>query len=244
MISRQQTARLGGALYIAMGLPAAFAIVYIPSVFIVPGDATATASRIAASAGLYRFGILADLLCGVFAIWLATVLYDLFKVVDRAQARLMVGFVFGMVAIGTVLTVLMAAPLVLTSGANYLAAFDKHQLDALTLGFWGLRAQGIRAATMYWGVWLLPLGILVYKSGFLPRLLGVLVFVAGCSYVVDCLVYFFFPHYAGIVALVSAVPQAAGELGFSGWMLIKGVRPDRAPASPLPHGIEIGIGKA
>jgi hypothetical protein len=227
-MTRQQTARLGGALYLAMGLPGAFALVYIPSVFIVPGDATATASRIAASAGLYRVGILADLLCGVFAIWLAMVLYDLFKDVDRKQARLMVGFALGMMAIGAVLTVLMAAPLVLTSGATYLSAFDKHQLDALTLGFWGLRLQGIHGATMYWGVWLLPLGILVYKSGFLPRLLGVLVIIAGCSYVVDSLVYYFLPDQAAIVALISTLPQAVGEIGFTGWMLIKGVRPDRA----------------
>lgn len=226
-MTRQQTARLGGALYLAMGLPGAFALVYIPSVFIVPGDATATASRIAASAGLYRFGILADLLCGVFAVWLAMVLYDLFKDVDRRQARLMVGFVLGMVAIGTVLTVLMAAPLVLTSGATYLSAFDKPQLDALTLWFWGLRVQGIHAATMYWGVWLLPLGILVYKSGFLPRLLGVLVIIAGCSYVVDSLAYFLLPHQAAIVALVSTLPQAVGEIGFTGWMLIKGATPAR-----------------
>ena len=233
-MTRQQTARLGGGLYLAMGLPGAFALVYIPKVFIVPGDATATAARIAASAGLYRFGILADLLCGVFAIWLAMVLYDLFRDVDRTQARLMVGFVLGMMAIGSVLTILMAAPLVLTSGSTYLSAFDKHQLDALTLGFWALRIQGVRAATMYWGVWLLPMGILVYKSGFLPRLLGVLVIIAGCSYVIDSFAYFFLPHQAAIVALVSTLPQAVGEIGFAGWMLIKGAKPDHDSACGHP----------
>jgi Domain of unknown function (DUF4386) len=230
-MSRQQTARLAGALYIAMGLPGAFTLMYIPSIFLVPGDATATANRIAAAPGLYRLGVFADLMCGVFAVWLAMVLYDLFKDVDRRQARLMVGFVLAMVAIGLVNTVLMAGPLVLTSGASYLSAFDKHQLDALTLGFLGLRSQGIRAATMYWGLWLLPLGILVYRSGFLPRLLGVLVIIAGCTYVVDCLAYYFFPDYARIVALVSMLPQAAGEGGFTGWLLIKGVRTERLEAS-------------
>jgi hypothetical protein len=214
-----------------MGLPGAFALLYFPSVFLVPGDATATAARIAASPGLYRLGVFADLMCGVFAVWLAMVLYDLFKDVDRGQARLMVGFVLAMVASGFVNTVVMAGPLVLTSGASYLSAFDKHQLDALTLGFLGLRAQGIRAATMYWGVWLLPLGILVYRSGFLPRLLGILVIIAGCTYVADCLAYYFFPSYARIVALASMLPQAAGEGGFIGWLLIKGVRTERLEAS-------------
>jgi hypothetical protein len=224
-MSRQQTARLAGALYVAMGLPGAFTLVYIPSVFVVPGDATATANRIAAAPGLYRFGVFADLMCGVFAVWLAMVLYDLFKDVDRGQARLMVGLVLGMVALGVANTVVMAAPLVLTSGASYLSAFDKHQLDAFTLASVDLRSQGIRAATMYWGVWLLPLGILVYKSGFLPRLLGVLVIIAGCSYVIDCLAYYFLPDYARSIARLSMLPQAAGELGFTAWMLIKGVRP-------------------
>ena len=224
MKSRQRTSRLAAALYLAMGLPAAFALLYIPSVFVVPGDATATASRIAASRGLYRLGIFADLMGGVFAIWLAMVLYELFQDVDRRQARLMVGFVLGMVAAGLVNTVLMAGPLVLTSGARYLSAFDKHQLDALALGFLGFRAQGIRAATLYWGVWLLPLGILVYRSGFLPRLLGVL--IAGGSYVVDCVAYYFFPDYARTIALASMLPQALGEVGFMGWMLIRGARPE------------------
>ena len=231
MKSRQRTSRLAGALYLAMGLPAAFALLYIPSVFLVPGDATATASRIAASPGLYRLGIFADLLGGVFAIWLAMVLYELFQDVDRRQARLMVGFVLGMVAAGLVNTVLMAGPLVLTSGARYLSAFDKHQLDALTLGFLGFRAQGIRAATMYWGVWLLPLGILVYRSGFLPRLLGILVIIAGCSYVIDCVAYYFFPDYARTVARASMLPQALGEGGFMGWMLIRGARPELREAA-------------
>src|SRR6266567_3815370 len=159
------------------------------------------------------------------------VTYDLFRDVDRGQARLMVGFMLVMVASGFVNTVVMAGPLVLTSGASYLSAFDKHQVDALTIGFLGLRGQGIRAATMYWGVWLLPLGILVYRSGFLPRILGVLVVIAGCTYVVDCVAYYFLPSYARIVALSSMLPQAAGEGGFIGWLLIKGVRTERLKAS-------------
>ncbi len=234
-MSRQRTARLAGALYLAMGLPGAFTLIYIPSVFLVPGDATATANRIAASPALYRFGVFADLLCGVFAVWLVMVLYDLFKDVDRRQARLMVGFVLAMVASGLVNTVVMAGPLVLTSRASYLSAFDKHQLDALTLGFLGLRGQGIQVATMYWGLWLLPLGILVYRSGFLPRILGVLVIVAGCMYVVDCLAYYLFPDYARIVALISTLPQGAGEIGFTGWMLLKGVRTDHMDDQPSGH---------
>jgi hypothetical protein len=234
-MTRQQTARLAGALSLAMGLPAAFSLVGIPSIFLARGDAPATASRIAASPVLYRFGVFADLMSGVFAVWLVMVLYDLFKDVDRKQARLMVGFVLAMVSMGCVLTVLMAGPLVLTNrgGSSYLSAFNEHQLDALTLGFLNLRDQGIRAVSMYWGLWLLPLGVLVYRSGFLPRTLGALVIIAGCSYVVDCMTYYFFPEYARIVALASMLPQAAGEGGFTGWLLIKGIRAERNDDRPL-----------
>ncbi len=226
MNSRKQTARFAGLLYVLLGLPGAFTLVYIPSVFLVRGDAAATASRIAASPALYRLGILAELMNGVFAIWLAMVLYHLFKDVDRRQARLLVGFVLGMVAIGLVNTVVLAGPLVLTSGAGYLSVFEKPQLDALTQGFWSLRFQGIHAATMYWGLWLLPLGVLVYKSRFLPRLLGVLVIIAGCSYVIDSLTYYLLPDYGRIVALISMLPQGLGEGGFILWTLIKGARED------------------
>jgi hypothetical protein len=159
------------------------------------------------------------------------VLYDLFKDVDRGQSRLMVGFALGMVAIGLVNTVLLAGPLLLTTGSAYFSVFDKHQLDAFTLGFLGLRSQGIHVATMYWGLWLLPLGILVYKSGFLPRALGVVVLIAGCSYVADSMAYYFLPEYARMIANVSTLPQAAGEIGFTAWMLIKGVRTGPAEAS-------------
>ena len=230
-MTRQRTARLAGALYLAMGLPGAFALVFFPRFFIVANDATATAGRIAGAPGLYRFAVFADLICAVFAIWLVMVLYDLFKDVHHGHARLMVGFVLGMVAIGLVNTVLMAGPLVLTSGASYLSVFDQHQLDALTLGFLGLRSQGIHAATMYWGLWLLPLGTLVYRSGFLPRALGILVFLAGCTYVANSMAYYFFPDYARIIALASMLPQGAGEIGFTGWLLIKGVETGRPEAS-------------
>jgi hypothetical protein len=214
-----------------MGLSGAFGLILFPRLFLVPGDASATAGRIAAALGLYRFAVFADLTCAAFAVWMAMVLYDLFKDVHRGQARLMVGFALGMVAIGIVNTVLMAGPLVLTSGAGYLSAFDQHQLDALTLGFLGLRGQGIHVATMYWGLWLLPLGILVHRSGFLPRILGVLVIIAGCAYVADCMAYYFLPDYARMIANASTLPQGVGEIGFTGWLLFKGVR-----AEPVPNG--------
>lgn len=224
MSPRKSRARLAGALYFLMSLPGAFTLIYIPSVFFKAGDAAATSARIAASPMLYRMGVLSELLCGVFAIWLAMVLYDLFKDVDRYQARLLAGFVVAWVPISFVVTLMLAAPLVLTSGAPYLAAFQSSQLDSLVVVFLNLRNQGVHALTMYWGLWLLPLGVLTYRCGFLPRMLGVLVLLAGGSYVIDSLAYFFTPDHARLIATISMVPQAVGEAGFAGWLLFRGAR--------------------
>jgi hypothetical protein len=230
--SLKKNARLAGMLYLLASLLAVVAVVYIPSVFLVNGDAAATASRIAASPGLYRFGVFAELLSGALNVCMAVVMYELFKDVDRRQARLLVGFVFGMVLIGAIGTVLLAGPLVLTGGAKYLSVFDKAQLDALTQAVWGLRNRTLNAATLYWGLWLLPLGTLVYKSRFLPRLLGVLVFIAGCAYVIDSFVYFFLPSFGNLAFQLSTLPQGLGEGGFILYTLIKGARDDPYDKSP------------
>lgn len=224
MSSRKSRARLAGVLYAVMGLPAAFTLVYIPSVFFVGGGAAATTARIAAQPLLYRMGVLGEFLGGVFALWMAMVLYELFGEVNRTQARLMVAFVIGMAMTTFATTLALAAPIVLTSGAPYLSAFEKSQLDALTLAAIGIRNQGINAAMMYWGLWLLPLGALVYKSRMLPRIIGVFVLMAGVAYIIDSLTFFFFPHYGPMVFNLSTVPCGLGEVSFMLWMMIKGVK--------------------
>jgi hypothetical protein len=229
MNSRKKTARLAGVLYLVMGSAGAFGLVYFPSAFIVRGDAAATASRIASSPLLYRFAVVIDLMAGVFFIWTALTLYKLLQDVDRGRARLMVAFVLAQVAMGFALTLLQIAPLMLLKGAGYWSAFDRRQLEALALGALTLRGQGIGAVSAYWGLWLLPLGALVYRSGFLPRILGVFLVVAGGAYLVSTLTYFFFPAYYRLVFMAVTTPAAAlGELGLLGWLLIKGAREEVA----------------
>ena len=224
MSPTQRRARLAGALYAAMGMTGAYTLLVLPRHFIVPNDAAATAAAITAGASVYRAGVLVDLLTSVFAIWMAVILFEMFEDVNRTHARLMAGFVLGMAAVGLGATLAMAAPLaVLTEGGRF-AAFDAGQRDALVLLFWTLRVQAIRVATMYWGVWLLPLGALVRQSGFLPRALGTLILIAGWSYVLSAAVYFAIPQIGSMVANVAMLPQGLGEASFVGWLLIRGVR--------------------
>lgn len=228
MNSRRQTARLAGALYLAMGLFSAIGLVYFPSRFVVQGDAAATAAQIASAPLLYRLWTASDLTVGVFSIYLAMTLYQLFKDVDRNQARVLVAMVLVQVPMWFALTLIQLAPRVLLNGSSYWSVFDKPQLDALALGVLGLHARGVGALSAYWGLWLLPFGLLVYRSGFIPRLLGVFLIVAGSSYLVSAATFFVFPAYYRIVFWGAAPLYGLGEIGIIGWLLIKGAREDAA----------------
>src|SRR5258708_10259905 len=121
------------------------------------------------------------------------------------------------------------APLILLGGANFLAVFEKHQLDALAMASLSLRSHGMFAASAFWGLWLFPFGILVFKSGFLPRVLGVLLVVAGLAYLTSSLTLLLFPDYGRAVSQLMLVPEGVGELSMIFWLLIKGVSAQASP---------------
>ncbi len=231
MTSRQRTGRLVGALYLGMAFFAALDITYFPGRFIVPGDPAATATRIASAPLLYRLWTATDLMSAVCAIYLAVALYQLFKDVDRNQARVLVAMVLVQVPMWFAFTLTHLAPLVLLNGNSYWSAFDKAQLDALALGSLGLFERGVGAVSAYWGLWLLPFGLLVYKSGFIPRILGVFVLVAASAYLTSAATHFVFPAWYATVFWGSAPLYGLGEIGIVGWLLIKGAREDVARGS-------------
>jgi len=217
-----------------MALFAAVGLVYFPGRFVVPGDAAATAARIVSAPLLYRLWSVTDLVAGVFAIYLAMTLYELFKDVDRNQSRVLVAMLLVQVPMWFALTLTQLAPRVLLNGSSYWSVFDKPQLDALALGCLGLSSRGVGAMSAYSGLWLLPLGLLVYRSGFIPRLLGVFLIVAGCSYLVSAATYFVFPAYYGTVFWGAAPLYGLGEIGIVGWLLIKGAREDAPSRTHSP----------
>jgi hypothetical protein len=207
-----------------MGLPGAFSLQYIPAAFIVHGDAAATARKITEAPFLYRVGILSDLVSAIFFLILAANLYYLLKDVDLKNARLMVIFVLSAVAIGFVCTVALSAPLIFLSGADFLSVFTRPQLEALAYGSLRLRGSGLDVAAAFWGLWLLPFGILVFKSGFIPRLLGVCLIVGGFAYLTFSLTAIIFPASRHTVSLITLPFYAIGELPIAFWFLVKGVR--------------------
>jgi len=188
--------RAAGLLYLLLVLAGPVRILYIPSKLFVHGNATATASNIVAHESLFRLGMLSDLFVGTIVIFLALALYRLFKVVDQNLAVLIVLLGGVMPAAIYFFNVLNdAAALALARGANFLAALEKPQRDALAMLFLHLHGQGFVAGEVFYGLWLFPLGILTYRSRFLPRFLGVWLIINGVAYLVLSFTGLLMPQY-------------------------------------------------
>jgi hypothetical protein len=230
--SVEATARRTGALYflfMLVGLVDMFGF----AGFVVPGDATATAGRIVAAGLTYRLGILTDLVTLVLFIFLVVSLYGLLKDIDQWHAMLMVALVSVGVTVGLANLFNKIAPLVLLGGADYRSIFTKPQLDALALGFSGLNDHGNIVAAVFWGLWLFPFGILVIKSGYFPRILGILLLVAGVGNLTSGVTSIVLPALSHAVTRV-AMPLAFGEFPIIFWLLIKGAKvPQPQARSPL-----------
>ena len=231
MSSTRNPGRVAGFLYLLLVLFAPFRLIYIPSTQIVRGDATATANNIAAHELLFRFGIVSDLFCGTILIFLVLALYRLLKGVDQNLAVLMV--ILGGLLPSTIdfLNVLNdAATLMLVRGADFLSVFEKPQRDALAMLFLRLHHQEIVAAEILWGLWLFPLAILVYRSRFLPRFLGVWLIINGFAYLIMSFTGLLLPQYEDMVSNI-AFPALLGEMAFMLWLVIKGAKPQPLVAS-------------
>jgi hypothetical protein len=223
MTTLSRNARIAGLLYLTL-LTAPLRLLYIPSKLFVTGNAAATASNIAAHQTLFRLGILSDLFTAVMAIFLTLALYRLFKGVDQFLAALVVILgAFTVTPIYFLNTLNDAAALLLIRGADFLSAFDKPQREALAMLFLRLHGHGVLVNEVFWGLWLLPFGLLVYKSGFLPRVLGVWLVLNCLAYVAQSVTGILWPQYLDTVANY-AFPVMFGELATMLWLVIMGAK--------------------
>jgi hypothetical protein len=232
MRSTRNPGRFAGLLYVLTGIPGFFAIEYMPSKLIVHGNATATASNIAASETLFRLGIAAQLIGQAGFIFVALALYHLLKGVNRRHASLMVTLVVVGIPIGFLNELNSIAALALVRGADFLSVVEKPQREALAMLFLNLHFHGFVVAEIFWGLWLFPLGLLVYRSGFLPRFLGVWLVIDGFAYVILSLTEVLSPQHYDKVSTY-AQPALFGEVAFMLWLVIKGARPPVLDATPL-----------
>jgi hypothetical protein len=227
MTSLSKNARTAGVLYVLFSAFGIVRLLYIPSALIVDGNPTATTNNIAAHEALFRFGMVSYLIAAAGWIFVTLALYRLFKGVNRSLAVLMVILgglipvpIFFMNALNDVAALLFAR------GGDFLTVFDKPQREAFVLLFLRLHHQGDLVNEVFWGLWLLPFGLLVYKSRFLPRFLGVWL-MAGCfGYLALSFTGFLFPAYEDKV-FIYAQPLITGELVFMLWLVIMGAREQR-----------------
>jgi len=228
----KKAARIAGAVYLSMVVTAPFSLIYVPSKLIVRGNAAATADNILAHETMFRLSIYGDLVGQVIFICLAIALYRLLSGINKIWAALMVAFVLVSAAVGFVNTLNDIAALILFRGGEFLTVFDKPQRDALAMFFLRLHSQGISIDEIFWGLWLFPFGLLVFRSGFLPRWLGVWLTINCFGYVVLSVIGFFFPAYND-KAFLYLQPVLFGELAAMLYLLIRGANVKAIPAEAV-----------
>lgn len=214
----KQTARLAGFLYMLLIPIGFFGVAYVPTL-IVNGNIAATVSNIVASESLYRLSMASALLMNIVSVVLVLVLYKLLKPVGRNTAVYMVVFLLLGAGIAMLNEINHFAALVL-SGIDTAAIFTAQQSQYFVGLFLDMHEFGSYIAAIFWGLWLFPLGYLIFKSNFIPKILGVLLVIAGVGYLVDSFVLFLIPHY-GIPNITDYA--FVGEVTITLWLLIKGV---------------------
>jgi hypothetical protein len=221
MNSIKKQARFAGLLYLLASIPAPFCLIYVPGKLIVSGDATTTADHVRASETLFRLGIASELIGFIIFIFVVLALYRLFKGVNEKHALAMAILLLVSIPISLLNVLNEIAALILVSGAGFLSVFETRHLDALAYLFVRLHGQGFVVAQIFWGLWLFPFGILVIRSGFIPRVLGFLLFIAGFGYVASSFTSLlpyapFLDRFASVLTL--------GELPIIFWLLIWGAK--------------------
>jgi len=224
---RRNAGRVAGAWYLLLIVLGPLRLIYIPSKLFLRGDAAGTINNITSHEQLFRVGMASDLVCSVILIFLTLAFYRMFKGVGRYSAVLVVilGGVMpatiGFVSVGTDATALSVA-----HGADFLSVFNRPQRDALAMVFLHMRDQENTAAEMLWGLWLLPLAGLVWRSRFMPRFLGVWLALNGVAYVIVSFTGLLLPQYQDMTFAISA-PARLGELAIALWLLIMGANQTR-----------------
>jgi len=211
-------ARAAGLMYVVPWALSLFAF-FLRQSIVVPGDVATTAQNIIASESQFRLSIVSDLVVQAVFVVLVLLLYKLLKPVNKGHAVLMVVLFLVSVPIAMLNMLNQFAALPLTRGADYLAAFTTDQLLSLAHLFLDLHEVGIIIAYIFWGLWLFPLGYLVFKSGFLPRILGILLMISCFGYLIDFFTFFLVPDFGVSINMITGW----AELFLCLWLLIKGV---------------------
>ena len=229
----KKTARLAGLCYLLVVLTGPFVLIYVPNKLFVTGDASATVANILAHQTLMRAHIIVGLVSNLLFVMAVLLLFRLLKPVSVVLATLMAALILIIVPLAFLSVGNELAALTFVRNPQFLSVFDKPQRDAISTLFLQFDQEAVYASEVFWGLWLLPLGILVYRSRWFPRFLGVWLFVNGLAYVVMSLTGILAPQlYKQVYRL--AMPVLFGEVALMLWLLIVGVRVKPAAVAVAP----------
>ncbi len=224
--------RNAGLLYLLGSIPGFFGLLYVPGRIIVHGDATATAANLATHETLFRLGIAANFAGQVIFIYVARALYHLFATINRRHALSMLILLMLSIPIAFLNELNGIAAILLVRGSAFLGLFDQPHRNALAMFFLNLHGYGFDVAGILWGLWLLPMGLLVYRSGYLPRLLGIFLVIGCFAYLTNSFMGLIFPAQQSAVARWTS-PLQLVEMVFMAWLLIQGSPPAQLIAEPM-----------
>lgn len=216
-------ARVAGGLYLIQAILGIFSLLYVSSRLIVPGDVAATTRNIMESESLFRLGLVSNILVPTVGILYVLFLYKLLKPVSKDIAVLMVVLALLGVPMAVFNEFTQLGVLQLLSGADYLTVFTTAQLQALAYLFLRLHSYGMSLTYIFSGLWLFPLGYLIFRSGFFPKILGVLLIIGGFGYLIDVFAEFLFSGSNLSIGLITGL----SEIFFLLWLMIKGVNAEK-----------------
>jgi hypothetical protein len=221
----KRLARIAGVLYLLVGIFGGFAEGFVDPKMYVAGNAAATAGNVIANSGLVRMGVVAHLLDGTFFVFLAMTLYILLQHVHKSVARAMLVLVALATGIICLNAVFEFEGLRVATDAVNLVAFGTTGSNALVLLLLDTQHYGTLIAQVFFGLWLVPLGYLAYKSaGWFPKWLGVVLIVGGACYLVDLLAQFLVPDFGQNIHAFVVIPSAIAEISMVLYLLIIGVK--------------------
>ncbi|MBX7173044.1 MAG: DUF4386 domain-containing protein [Pyrinomonadaceae bacterium] len=220
----KNTARLAGFLYLIVVVTGIFSLAYVPSKLIVWSDPAKTVQQITASESLFRLSLVSSAICYVAFLLLPFVLYKLLNSINEIAAKLMIILAAVSVPISMLNLQNKYAVLTLLNGKNYLSIFSEQQLQIQIMQLLENYDNGILILQIFWGLWLFPFGYLVYKSGFLPRILGILLMLGCCGYLISFAGNTLMQNYGEtLISRFDTMPATFGEIGSCLWLLIRGI---------------------
>jgi hypothetical protein len=228
MTPSKKTARLAGLCFLLMVVFGLTAELFFRQKLFVPGELAATVANITANVPLYRLGIVSDMLMALFYFLTAAMLYKLLVSVNKDRAALMVIFAAAgsVLLLGNILNEI--APLYILTGEGYAGALDPMLRQSLALTFFGLYEHGYMIGQVFFALWVLPLGMLIYRSGAIPKFLGILFIVETVCGLAAVVIHFLIPN--APMETILLFPGTAAELLFMFWLLICGVRNSKTTA--------------